>query len=349
MITKISLKDFRRYKNLELDINNNLVVIIGENAVGKTSILESIYLMSTSKSPRTKDYRNMIREGAPFSKIEIKSKNSYKMILSSIGKRMSIDNKIYTKTSEFIGNLKTVYFSPSDLNLVYSNASYRRNFLDLNISLIDKKYLVYLTEVKELLKERNIILKKYDLSKSDYLDTLSSIIILNMKYIIKVRESFIKKINLKLRQVNLDINGEDLQIIYNKNVSTENITEEFKKKRNYDIRTKTTNLGIQRDDLSFLLDNHDASKTASQAQVRGIVVSLCITIREFIKDVTKKPVILLLDDVFSEFDKNRQTKLIKYLANSEQTFISAVSIDSIPKELLNVSEVILIKNERELN
>ena len=305
--------------------------------------------MSTSKSPRTKDYRNMIREGAPFSKIEITCEHSYNMVLSSLGKQMIIDNKVYTKTSDFIGNLKTVYFSPSDLNLVYSGASYRRNFLDLNISLIDKKYLVYLTEVKELLRERNAILKQFDLGKNEYLDTVTELLINKMKYIIKVRDSFITKINSKLNTTNLDISGEELKIIYNPSVSYENIEIEFENKKNYDIKTRMTNLGIQRDDFTFVLDNIIAIKTASQGQVRSIVVSLCITIREFIGDVTKKPVILLLDDVFSEFDSFRQTKLLKYLLSSDQTFISAVSIDSIPRELIDIAEVIEIKNERELN
>lgn len=349
MITNILLKDFRIYNRLNLDINNNLVVLIGENAVGKTSILESIYLMSTSKSPRTKDYRNMIKQNSPFSKVDITDNHRYCMVLSEAGKQMSIDNKVYTKTSDFIGNLKTVYFSPSDLNLIYSGASNRRNFLDLNISLIDKKYLSHLTEVKQLLKERNSILKKFDLSKNDYLDTVTSMLISKMKYIIKVRESFINNINPKLNNINLDISGEAVNILYKPSVTIKNIEEEFKRKRNYDIKTKVTSLGTQRDDLAFILEKYDANLTASQGQVRSIVVSLCITIREFIRDITKKPVILLLDDVFSEFDSTRQSRLIKYLENSDQTFISSVNIDSIPKELLRNAQIIKIENERELN
>lgn len=183
MIKTIKLKNFRKFKELQLETANQIIIFSGPNASGKTSVLESIYLTSTSKSHRTLDLTSLILNEEDFSIIEIEDLKKYKVILSKEGKRNYINNVEYSKLSDFIGNLKVVMFSPHDLELIQGSKGVRRRFLDLEISLLDKTYLRAITAYKKILKERNEILKKYNQDNELILKVLTTQLIEEIKCI----------------------------------------------------------------------------------------------------------------------------------------------------------------------
>ncbi len=346
MITEINLKKIRKYDNTKFEINNNLVIIVGNNACGKTTILESIYLISKAKSHRTNDVRTIIKDNEEFGLINIKSDNkNYKLVLSKNGKKALINNIEINKISEFIGNIKAIMFSPNDLNLIYGSKSERRQFIDIEESIIDKNYIFLIRDYKKILKERNELLKIYDESKKILLNVLTNQLIEISKKIINYRFKFINELNEYLVKIHKNLYNEDICIKYLPNVSLNNIDEIFEKKLQQDILTKVTNYGIHRDDFGFYIDNKIANNFASQGQVRSIVLSTKLALFYMLKNKFGNKIVLLLDDVFSELDNNRQNNLVRFLLNENQTFISTTNIDLVPDVLKQKSQIIYLKKE----
>lgn len=345
MITKIELKNFRKYKKININLNNNLVILVGPNACGKTTILEAIYMISKTKSHRTNDLKTIIKDNEEFGIINIDSNKNYKMIISKEGKKVLINNIEYKKMSDFIGNIKAVLFSPNDLNLVYGSKSNRRLFIDLEMFIIDKNNILLLKNFKKILRERNELLKVYDDSKKVILDIITKELIDINKKIILARTNFIKELNEYFMKIHKNLYNEDVEIRYLANVKLEEIDSIYEKKLNYDILTKTTNNGVHRDDYKFMINNVDSSLYASQGQVRSIVLSLKLALFYMIKNKFNNDCILLLDDVFSELDINRQNDLVRFLLNESQTFISTTNIDLIPEILKNKAQIIYLEKE----
>ena len=345
MINKIHLKNIRLYENTTLNINNNLVILVGPNASGKTTILESIYLMSKTKSHRTNDIENIIKKEKEFGLIEIEDNKKYKMIISNGGKQLLINGILYKKISDFIGNIKAVMFSPNDLNLVYGSKLERRQFLNTELSIINKNYIYEFSKYNKILKERNEILKNYSPNKKIILDIVTKELIDCGKIIYKYREKFIDDLNEYILKIHKNLYGEDLYIKYNPSVKYEDYDNIYNERLEYDILTKSTQRGIHRDDFVFMINDNNAISYSSQGQVRSIVLSLKIALFYYIKNIYKNDVILLLDDVFSELDNDRVLSLVKFLMNENQTFITTTSIDLIPNTLKNRAQIIYIKKE----
>lgn len=343
MIKKIRLSNFRRYQNIEINTPYNLIIFTGSNACGKTTILESLFLCSTSKSHRTNNHEEMIRENEQFAKVFIETDDKkYDIILSHLGKKMSINNVEIKKISEFIGNLKTVLFSPYDLNLITGEKSLKRNFFDLEISLLNKNYLKNINEYKKLLKQRNEILKQNNIDDI-LLKVVTKEMISREEFIIKTREKFIDLLNENLNKLDNKIGlNESIRIEYVKSVSG-NLEEFYNSKLNYDKLTKITNHGTHRDDYIFYLNDKPVKVYCSQGQIRSCAISLKIALFNLIKNLTKKTPILLLDDVFSELDLYRQEKLVSFLINEPQTFITTTNLNGLPNELLNKAHIINLK------
>lgn len=342
MIKKISLQNFRKYKNISIDTPYNLIILVGPNASGKTTIIESIYLCSTSKSFRSQDYKEMILDDSPFSKISISADKKFEIILSEKGKKTSINRIEMKKISDFIGHLRTVLFAPNDLQLIYGEKSLRRNFFDLEISLMDKNYLKNINEYKKLVKKRNELLKSQDID-----DVLLSVItdemILRESEIMVAREKFIKLLNYQLEKLDSRIGiNESIRLSYAKSISGD-LKKFYESKLQYDKITKMTNYGVHRDDYIFYTNDKISKIYCSQGQVRSAVIALKIALFNLIKDITKTTPILLLDDVFSELDLDRQKCLVSFLLNEPQTFITTTNLNGIPKEILNKSHIINLK------
>ena len=345
MINNIHLKNIRLYEDTTLNINNNLVILVGPNACGKTTILESIYLISKAKSHRTNNIENIIKDNEDFGIIEINENKKYKMIISKGGKQLLINNVLYKKISDFIGNIKAIMFSPSDLNLVYGSKADRRQFLNTELSIINKKYIYEINKYNKILKERNEILKNYNNDKNDILNVITDELIECGKIIYKYREDFINNLNKYIRKIHNDLYKEDLYLKYVPSIKYDDFDKIYKEKLDYDILTKLTSRGIHRDDFLFVINNNNAISYSSQGQVRSIVLSLKISLLYYMRELFGNNICLLLDDVFSELDNDRVLSLVKFLINENQTFITTTSIDLIPNALKVKAQIIYIEKE----
>lgn len=338
MIKKISLFNWRNFNELSLDVSSPLVIFLGDNAVGKTSILEAIYYISTTKSHRTSNVYNTIKNDKENASILIETdKYKYSANLNKMSKNYFI-NGIKTKPIDFATKLKTVIFSPEDLNLIKGSREDKRKFLDLNISLIDNNYLRYLVLFRKVLKERNELLK---LNKIDY----KYLKIINEKYlevisfINKTRFNFINKINDYLAEICQDLGI--IKISLTNDIEINNLANLLEKNLNRDIYYKTSSLGPHRDGFNVLMADKDTKIYASQGQIRLCVIAIKLALYNILKE-TSNP-ILLLDDVFAELDDKKQISLISYL-NNQQTFITTTSLKDIPNNLLQ--KALVIKLER---
>lgn len=345
MIKNIKLTNFRIFNDLELQTNNSLVILSGKNATGKTSILEAIYLCSTSKSHRVNDLTGLINQNSNYAICEIESDNKFKMVISKEGRALFINKKEINKISEFIGNLNVVMFSPSDLNLIQGSKGDKRRFLDLEVSLLDKSYLKASTVYKKILKERNDLLKQNDLDLK-YLDVITKSLIEYLEIIYKKRINFIDRLNFYLEDISKKLNVEDIKIVYNKTFDND-IYKSFKSKEKLDLITKVTNIGIHRDDFTIYINKLDASIYASEGQIRTICIAIKLALKEYIREITKKEPILLLDDVFAALDNQRIESLTSYVKDGQQTFITTTSILEIPDELLKNASVLRIEKKGE--
>ena len=341
MITNIKLKNFRIFDEVNFDTNNSLVIFQGKNAVGKTSVLEGIYLCSTSKSHRDNDVSNVIKNNKDFAIVEIIDKKKYKVVVSKESKSFFINNTQYKKISEFIGDLRIVMSSPFDLNLIDGTKSIRRKFLDLEISLLDKECYRCLLNYKKLLNERNESLKLKNIDKA-LINVLTNELINNLKVIYQKRIDFINSMNLILARISNDLKFKKISLEYLSTYDVNNPKKSFDSKLERDIFTKTTNLGIHRDDLSILLDGKEANVYASNGEKHLICIAIKLALKEYIKTKCNTEPILLLDDIFQSLDKEKIKKLTEYVKNSQQAFITTTSILDIPDEILKDALVLRI-------
>ena len=345
MISRIKLKNVRRFDNLTLNVDSNIVILHGNNATGKTTVLEAISLASITKSHRTNNLKEIIKENQMYSDIRISYKNKdFRIVLSSVGKMVSINNIEQPKISEYIGEFPTIFFSPSDLDIITSSPTLRRQFLNQEISQISHLYLKNLNQYNKLLQERNILLKSLEVnSDTKLLDVLTSQLIEDGKKIIVERENFVRQLNQVINKIHQKMNSNEvIEILYQPSVAIDKIDEVFESKKISDIMSHQTNYGPQRDELVFLLNGKNAAKYASQGQIRNIILSTKLALCEIIYNHTNKYPVLLLDDVLSELDITRQNSLLNMLKEltNIQTFISTVDISSLNKEILNKYQII---------
>ena len=345
MIRQIKLKNVRKFSELVLDINSNIVILEGGNATGKTTVLESISLASITKSHRTNNLKEIIKENQMYSDIKINYESKeFRIVLSNAGKMVSINKNEQSKLSEYIGLFPTIFFSPSDLEIITSSPTLRRQFLNQEISQISQTYLKNLNIYNKLLQERNILLKNMEIdSDTKLLDVITVQLIEVGKKIIVERMKFIEEINQEINTIHSKINSNEfIKVIYQPSVTIDKIEEIFESKKINDIIAHQTNYGIQRDEIVFLINDKNVSKFASQGQVRNVILSTKLALCKIIYKHKNKYPVLLLDDVLSELDIDRQNNLLNLLNsfNSIQTFISTVDTSSLNKEILKKYQII---------
>lgn len=344
MIKKLEIKNFRNHSQYHLEFKKNIIYIVGPNGSGKTSLLESIYFLATTKSHRTNIEKEMIKNNTLFSLVKIKTqKDEYQIILSDKGKRVSINQIEKKRLSDYIGSFNVVMFSPEDANLIKGSPQVRRRFLDLEISQLDFNYLHLLSQYKQTLKQRNALLKQVKI-EDDYtfLNILGEQLYEIGEKIIQIRKSFINDLNKKLKKAYQLFSNHEVEIKYLPNIEKEKYLNHFKTKQKVDIYNQTTLVGIHKDDFIINFNKEKAINFASQGQQRLIVIALKLTLLKLIKEKTEKEVVLLLDDVLSELDETIQQKLLEELPNDEQIIISsAVNI----KEKENIQIIHLDKGD----
>lgn len=341
MITKITLLNFRKFKRRNFNINNQFVIITGDNAVGKTTILEAVYLASVTKSLRTNNIEELINIEEEQSLVEVVSENKkYKIFFKEKTKTVSIDTKEIKKISDYIGNLPAVFFTPSELSLITGSPLNRRLFFNIELSQLYPEYVIYLSKYNSILKERNAYLKSRKVDNT-YLTVLTENLCKEAVEIIKIRNNFLKEINSIINSIHREFsNDEKIELIYLNSLPFENPLEYLLDKQKKDIQFETTSYGIHRDDILINLNDKDAKIFASQGQKRSIVLSLKITLVLLIQKYKRKYPILLLDDVLSELDVNRQNNLLRIILNLGQTFITGTNIDLNDLDTLNNYQVI---------
>lgn len=346
-IKKIELKNFRNYENLELEFNEKANFIIGNNAQGKTNLLEGIFMSSVGKSFRTSKDSEMIGFDKDFSKIKVTAHKDLFPIEVDItlkkdaGKFIKVDGVNISKTSDLLENVYIVIFSPEDLKIVKDEPEKRRRFIDRELCIIKPSYYDSFFNYKKVLLQRNTYIKEKSIDKS-VLDIWDMQLAKYGAKIISMRYDFIQKIDKLSNEIHKSItNGkENLRIEYDPNIKMadeleKTVYEAIKNSYSNDLRLRTTTKGPHRDDIQFYIDNVNVRSFGSQGQQRTTALSLKLAELNIIKEETGESAILLLDDVMSELDSTRQEFLIKTLSDI-QLFITTTEItqnlkDAVPK------------------
>jgi len=341
-IKEIKLSHFRNYKELNIYFDSNLNIIFGDNAQGKTNILEAIYLCATSKSHRTNNSKEMIELGCDEAHIqliivsdnqEINQETTIDVHLNQLGKKHIAINKLpIKKLEELLGCLHVIMFSPEDLNLIKSGPNQRRRFIDIELSQLNGVYYHYLHQYHHLLKQRNALLKQcqknYSKDYRDQLDIWDIQFLVYGKKVIEMRESFIQELNEIYKKRHFDISGgtELMHLSYEKNCSIDEFELKLKRNQDKDIKLGNSSVGPHRDDLLFDLNGIDLRKYGSQGQQRTAALSLKLSEIELVIKRNNVIPILLLDDVLSELDVHRQTYLMENL-DGIQTLLTCTGVE----------------------
>jgi len=359
-LKQLNLQNFRNYEKLTIHFNKNINIFIGNNAQGKTTLLESIYFLAISKSHKTYRDKELIKFGSLFSKIACElikddSKIKLEIIISPQGKKVLINEIEKPKISEYIGTFNVVIFAPEDLEIVKGDPANRRKFIDVEIGQISPIYIYHLNQYNRILKQRNEYLKQVVNNRIDYnyLDIVTKQLANHGSWITQSRNLFIQKLNKYANNLHQYISNfvEHLTITYYSNyaLETNEITPEaifslYRNNYQKDLIKGNTQLGIQRDDMHFLVNGINVSDFGSQGQQRTTALAIKLSLIEFIKNETHYYPIVLLDDVLSELDDVRQTQLLNSISDKVQTFVTTTNLSGINDELIKAADVFLIDN-----
>lgn len=344
-LKEITIDNFRNLKRQKVSFSSGLNVIYGDNAQGKSNIIECIRLLSIGKS---------FKNSKNFDMLNFKNNYFYikgKFILNDEDKTIEIiykknqnrivkinSNKIKSM-SELVGNVLTTIFSPEDLNIIKSNPSIRRKYIDAFISMIKKSYLYYLLQYNKLLRNRNKVIKdiKFDNEKADLLDIFDEELSHYGSKIIVYRIQYLRELDIAVKKIAKEISGENVKLRYISNIidNSKDISEiqnkfynKLKNNHENDIKYGDTKYGTQRDDIKIMIDDYDSRIYASQGQQRTLALCLKLAEQDIIEKETKNKPILLLDDVMSELDINRRKYILKNIVGT-QSFITHTNRNNI--------------------
>ena len=340
-IKEIELKDFRNYKELRTSFSENVNIFLGNNAQGKTNLLEGIYLNAMARSFKTAKDKELIRFGEEFCKIKTiaffdDDEHTTEILINKDGKKgVKLDGVKISRTSELLERIFIIIFSPEDLKIVKDEPEKRRRFIDRELCQIKPGYYNDLSNYKRVLKQRNTYLKEENIEIS-ILDIWDHELARYGSKVIARRNEFIKRINEISKEIHHNISGgkENLELAYEPNIScgSDDISELesyfyeiINSGRNDDIRNRTTGRGPHKDDLKISADGIDLRKFGSQGQQRTAALSLKLSEIKLIEEEMGEKPILLLDDVLSELDNDRQNFLIHSLGGN-QLFITTTDI-----------------------
>ncbi len=361
ILRKIKLVNFRNYRNLSVNFSKDINIIIGDNAQGKTNILESIYTLALTKSYRTTNDYNLIRFDQEKFIItgEVKDDKVFKKLsleMSKNNKLAKINDNNINKISNYIGNLYVILSSPDDLQMIKGSPQDRRNFLNVEISQLSSNYIKKYNEFNKILKMRNDYLKLLltnSLGDYSYLDILTNNLIQREVDIYIERQNFLKRIDDNITTIYKDITGiEDLNIIYQTNVEFKDFTEQniisalkekYRRNQQREIAMGMTLYGPHRDDIMFTISGNDIKIFGSQGQQKLAFIALKLSEIPIFEEKTNTKPIILLDDIFSELDKKKKNKLIHYVDNGYQVIITSNDTKDISKKLLKNANIYMIK------
>jgi len=353
-ITELKLSNFRNYQHQKFIFSKEKNIIIGNNGSGKTNIVEAIYYLSITKSFRTNNDDIVIKEGEDLATVEgiIKTKltNKYKIVISKTGKKVFIDQDSIPKLSDYISKINIILFNPEDLKLIKDNPSTHRKLINMELSILNNIYLKILSNYNKILKQRNTYLKSMMVNSmipKDYLDILTDKLIDYGLQIFKIRTKFIDDINEYLNinyQKITKKEGLTLKYISDyTNLTKNELVKKYQKLLKKDINYGKTHLGIHLDDFIYFFNDHYAKDYLSEGEQKNAVISFKLAeVKVFQKQTGTMP-ILVLDDLFSELDQEKITRIIKFFKKNIQIFITTTDLKKIDEKILSNSKVFTIK------
>ncbi|MDD4053303.1 MAG: DNA replication/repair protein RecF [Bacilli bacterium] len=356
IIKKLKLKHFRNYEELDIDFNKKINVFIGNNAQGKTNIIEAIYVLAITKSHRTHLDANLIKKECKSSKIKgLIKKNDQtddselEILFNNKGKKVSINKKPIIKISDYISYFNVIIFHPDDLDILKGSPSERRKFLNVEIGQLDNCYFLVLNNYNSILKNRNEYLKNINIDNYDeaYLEILTNQLVDNAVKIYFYRSKFINDINQAMSAVNTKIKGLDsIELKYETSVPIseeieirQSLLNKYRTNLQREIFMSQTMAGPHRDDFIFLANGRNIKEFGSQGQQRMSVLCLKLAEIELFKSKKGEYPVLLLDDVFSELDEAKRHSIIRYLNKKMQIMITTTDITNIDKIILRSASI----------
>ena len=360
-IKKLKLHDFRNYKSLNVTLTKGINIIYGENAQGKTNLLESIYVLGLTKSHRSFIDNNLINNTGDYLTIEgivnnEKIDNKFNIYIDNKTKILKFNNNTIKKISDYISLINIIIFYPDDLELIKGSPINRRKYINLELSQLYSNYFVLINEYNKILKLRNEYLKKINKKVSvdkNYIEILTGYLIDKSIMIYKMRDKFIKKVNEYCKDIYKDIMDlDDFSIKYKPSIEInlkdsnlkEYLKKEYDKKLDYDIKLCSTSIGPHKDDMEFYLGDKNLKYYGSQGQQRVAVLALKLAEIEIFKKYKESTPILLLDDIFSELDDKKKNNLLKYISKNIQTIITTTDLNNLDPKLIKKSKLFNINN-----
>ncbi len=363
-LKKLTLRGYRNYDAADVTFSKQINVFLGENAQGKTNIMESIYVLAMTRSHRTANDKELIgwdQEFARVSGLVEKANDSFplEIILSKKGKKAKLNHLEQKKLSRYIRHLNVILFAPEDLSLVKGSPSVRRKFLDMEMGQMSTLYLYHLVEYQKILKQRNAYLKQNRRSgKLDetYLAILNEQLAAEGAELLAQRFSFVKRLQNWAQPIHSDISQghETLTMEYassfqvtsedDKEQLMKDLLKQYAKHKQREYEQGTTLYGPHRDDIKFFVNEKNVQTYGSQGQQRTTALSLKLAEIELMHDMTGEYPVLLLDDVLSELDDERQTHLLKTIQDKVQTFLTTTSLDGVKKDLLHHPRIFNVRS-----
>jgi len=363
-IEQLLLQNYRNYENLEVEFENKVNVILGENAQGKTNVMESIYVLAMAKSHRTSNDKDLIRWDTEYAKIEGRLQKAHghlpmQLIVSKKGKKAKYNHIEQRKLSQYVGNMNVVMFAPEDLNLVKGSPQVRRRFIDMEIGQISAIYLHDMGQYQKILQQRNTYLKQLQTKKqSDHtmLEILTEQFIDAAVKIVAKRFEFLQLLENWAVPIHKGISRglETLKIQYKPSVDVseeqdlskmkEVYKEKFFRMKTREVERGMTMFGPHRDDLLFFVNGRDVQTFGSQGQQRTTALSIKMAEIELIHSEIREYPILLLDDVLSELDDYRQSHLLNTIQGKVQTFVTTTNVDGIDHQTLKEASTFNVKS-----
>lgn len=354
-LSEIELRNFRNYENRQVEFSPGINIFIGENAQGKTNLLEAIYVLAMTRSHRTANDRELINWQAKEAMVKgtvIKQTGRVplEVLLGTRGKRVKVNHLFQSRLSTYIGNLNVVLFAPEDLALVKGAPQERRQFMDTEFSQMSSRYLYAISQFRGLLKQRNEYLKqlKYG-SQVDQvlLEVLSDQLAESGAAVMAMRFKLLKRLETWSAQLHEHISQQKevlklkyiSQVMIDEKTAENEIAEQLQKlyheHQSQEIKLGTTLYGPQRDDIRFLVNEQDVHRFGSQGQQRTTALAVKLAEIDLMNEQTGEYPLLLLDDVLSELDDDRQTHLLTAIQDKVQTFLTTTSLSGVARQLIN--------------
>ncbi len=361
ILKKIELTNFRNYEHLSTRFYKGINIIYGDNAQGKTNLLESIYVLGITKSHRSFIDNNLIKDNKKRAIINGSiNKGSLDINLNitieNNKKMLKIDNNNIRKVSDYISNMNIIIFYPDDLELLKGSPKERRKYFNLELSQLYSNYFIVLNDYNKLLKMRNEYLKNINFKQNvdmNYFDILTNYLIDKAIILIKMRSKYIEKVNTYCETIYKDImNLDNFNIKYVPSVtidlkddakSKEILKKVYDDNLNYDIKMSSTNYGPHKDEFEFLLGDKNLKLFGSQGQQRIAVLCLKLSEIEIFKKYKETTPILLLDDVFSELSDDKKNNLLKYISKDIQTIITTTELSNLDPKFIKKSKLFKIE------